>query len=44
VAEANAHPETFAGKTVGRIADHLDRIVRTLTKKPQSSGTRSAGC
>ena len=23
VAEANAHPEVFAGKTVGQVADHF---------------------
>jgi non-heme chloroperoxidase len=43
VAEANAHPETFAGKTVGQIADHLERIVRTLTKKPAIIGHSFGG-
>ena len=43
VAEANAHPETFAGKTVGQIADHLDRIVRSLTKKPAIIGHSFGG-
>jgi non-heme chloroperoxidase len=43
VAEANAHPEIFAGKTVRQIADHLDRIVRTLTKKPAIIGHSFGG-
>jgi non-heme chloroperoxidase len=43
VAEANAHPETFAGKTVGRIAGHLDGIVRGLTKKPAIVGHSFGG-
>ena len=43
VAEANARPETFAGKTVGQIADHLERIVRTLTKKPAIIGHSFGG-
>ncbi len=43
VAEANAHPETFAGKTVGQIADHLDGIVRGLKKKPAIVGHSFGG-
>jgi non-heme chloroperoxidase len=43
VAEGNAHPETFAGKTVGQIADHLDGIVRGLTKKPAIIGHSFGG-
>jgi non-heme chloroperoxidase len=43
VDEANAHPETFAGKTVGQIAGHLDRIVRSLTKKPAIIGHSFGG-
>ena len=43
MAEANAHPETFAGKTVGQIADHLDGIVRGLTKKPAIIGHSFGG-
>src|ERR1700737_1947288 len=30
VDEANAHPEVFAHKTVGQVADHFDQIVRGL--------------
>jgi pimeloyl-ACP methyl ester carboxylesterase len=34
VEEANAHPEVFAKKTVGQVADHFDEIVAQLDKKP----------
>src|SRR3954467_15700270 len=34
VAEANARPEVFAGKSVGQVADHLDELIRKLDKKP----------
>jgi non-heme chloroperoxidase len=34
VAEANAHPEVFAKKTVGQVADHFDEIVSKLDTKP----------
>jgi non-heme chloroperoxidase len=34
VSEANAHPETFAHKTVGQVADHFDQIARELKRKP----------
>ena len=34
VDEAKAHPEVFADKTVGQIADHVDRIIRQLNMKP----------
>ena len=27
VAEANAHPEVFANKTVGQVADHFDEVI-----------------
>src|SRR5438874_6679775 len=32
VSEANAHPEVFAHKTVGQVADHFDEIIRGLEK------------
>jgi pimeloyl-ACP methyl ester carboxylesterase len=38
VDEAKAHPEIFADKTVGQIADHVDRIIRQLNKKPALIG------
>jgi hypothetical protein len=34
VEEANEHPEVFAGKTVGQVADHLQRLIGSLTRKP----------
>jgi len=34
VAEANAHPEVMAHKTVGMVADHFAEIAGALTKKP----------
>jgi non-heme chloroperoxidase len=34
VAEANAHPEVFANKTVGQVADHFEAIIRQLQRKP----------
>ncbi len=30
VAEANAHPEVFAGKSVGEVADHFESIITQL--------------
>jgi pimeloyl-ACP methyl ester carboxylesterase len=33
VEAANAHPETFAGKSVGQVADHLAEVIKGLTKK-----------
>ncbi|MEV5570026.1 alpha/beta hydrolase [Spirillospora sp. NPDC052269] len=32
VAEANAHPETLAGKTVGQVADHLGEVIGGLAR------------
>jgi non-heme chloroperoxidase len=43
VDEANAHPETFAHKTVGQVADHYDEIVRGLTRKPAIIGHSFGG-
>ena len=34
VAEANAHPEVFAHKSVGQVADHYARVIARLHKKP----------
>jgi len=34
VEEANAHPEVFADKHIGQIADHFDAVVRGLERKP----------
>jgi pimeloyl-ACP methyl ester carboxylesterase len=43
VEEANEHPEVFAGKTVGQVADHLQRLIRTLTRKPVVIGHSFGG-
>ena len=43
VEEANAHPEVFAGKTVGQVADHYDEIIRGLDKKPAVVGHSFGG-
>jgi len=34
VADAKAHPETFAGKGVGEVADYQEGIIRRLDRKP----------
>src|ERR671937_2181822 len=34
VEEARAHPEVFAGKGIGEIADHQEAIIRRLDRKP----------
>ena len=34
VAEGNAHPEAFANKTIGQIADHQEAIILALKRKP----------
>jgi pimeloyl-ACP methyl ester carboxylesterase len=43
VREAKAHPEVFANKTIGQIADHTERIVRHLKKKPALVGHSFGG-
>lgn len=43
VDEANAHPEVFAGKTVGQVADHFEEIVARLDKKPAIIGHSFGG-
>jgi pimeloyl-ACP methyl ester carboxylesterase len=43
VDEANAHPEVFAHKTVGQVADHFDQIVRGLNAKPAIIGHSFGG-
>src|SRR5260370_17753835 len=43
VAEANAKPEVFAHKTVGQVADHFDKIIRGLNKKPAIIGHSFGG-
>jgi non-heme chloroperoxidase len=43
VEEAKAHPEVFAHKSVGQIADHVDGIIRRLNKKPAVLGHSFGG-
>jgi pimeloyl-ACP methyl ester carboxylesterase len=43
VAEANANPDVFAGKTVGQVADHYDAIIRRLTLRPAVVGHSFGG-
>jgi pimeloyl-ACP methyl ester carboxylesterase len=43
VEEGNVHPSVFAHKSVGRVADHFDEIVRGLTKKPAIIGHSFGG-
>jgi len=41
--EAKAHPEVFAHKTVGQVADHFEEVIRKLTKKPAVIGHSFGG-
>jgi len=34
VEEAKEHPEVFAGKSIGQVADHFDEVIRGLTQEP----------
>ena len=43
VEEANVHPEVFAKKTVGQIADHFEEVVGKLTKRPALIGHSFGG-
>jgi non-heme chloroperoxidase len=43
VDDAKAHPEVFAHKTVGQVADHFDRIIRALNGKPAIIGHSFGG-
>jgi non-heme chloroperoxidase len=43
VDEANAHPEVFANKTIGQVADHVEQIVRGLQRKPAIIGHSFGG-
>ncbi len=43
VAEANAHPEVFARKTIGEVADHFSEIARALNTKPAIIGHSFGG-
>jgi non-heme chloroperoxidase len=41
--EANKHPEVFAHKTVGQIADHFQDVIGKLTKQPAIVGHSFGG-
>jgi non-heme chloroperoxidase len=43
VDEANQHPEVFAGKSIGQVADHFEEIIRKLEKKPAVIGHSFGG-
>jgi pimeloyl-ACP methyl ester carboxylesterase len=43
VEEANAHPEVFAGKSVGDVADHMEAFIRGLNRKPAIIGHSFGG-
>src|ERR1700692_3196602 len=43
VAEAKAHPEVFAHKTVGQVADHYAEVIGQLKKKPAVIGHSFGG-
>jgi non-heme chloroperoxidase len=43
VAEAAAHPEVFAGKTIGQVANHYSTVIGTLDRKPAVIGHSFGG-
>jgi pimeloyl-ACP methyl ester carboxylesterase len=43
VEEANAHPEVFAHKTVGQVADHFADVIGRLDRKPAVIGHSFGG-
>jgi non-heme chloroperoxidase len=43
VQEAKAHPDVFAKKSVGQVADHFDEVIRGLSKKPAVIGHSFGG-
>jgi pimeloyl-ACP methyl ester carboxylesterase len=43
VDEANAHPDVFAHKTVGQVADYAGNVIRRLNKKPAVIGHSFGG-
>ena len=43
VSDAKAHPEVFAGKSVGQVADYVSGIVKRLHKKPAVIGHSFGG-
>jgi pimeloyl-ACP methyl ester carboxylesterase len=43
VAQAKAHPEVFANKSIGDVADHFEEVTTRLTKKPAIIGHSFGG-
>ncbi len=43
VEEANAHPEVFAGKSVGQVADHFCELIGKLDRRPAVVGHSFGG-
>ncbi len=43
VEEAKAHPEVFAHKTIGQVADHYEAVIGKLEKKPAVIGHSFGG-
>jgi len=43
IEEARAHPEVFAGKTLGQIGDHVAEVIGALDKKPVVMGHSTGG-
>src|SRR6266508_3639259 len=43
VEEAKAHPEVFAGKKIGQVADHVGDVIGKLNKKPAVVGHSFSG-
>ena len=43
VEEAKAHPEVFAGKSIGDVADHYQAVIRELKTKPAVIGHSFGG-
>jgi non-heme chloroperoxidase len=43
VEEAKAHPEVFANKTVGQIADHFEDVIKMLDRRPALIGHSFGG-
>jgi non-heme chloroperoxidase len=43
VAEANAHPEVFANKTISQVADHYAEVIDKLDKQPAVIGHSFGG-
>jgi non-heme chloroperoxidase len=43
VEEAKQHPEVFARKTVGQVADHVEDVIRKLDQKPAVIGHSFGG-